>query len=135
MKNQGENQGSRKPSVLVGFLRQKKGLFIHPQYTGSFFILINQVIRQAKNRRKKPRMNLFLERLTSSWKVLALEANNMLAKNRREKLRINLFLERLTSSWRFWLLTPIICFSVADPKQKFRIRFRIRIRPEVSFGS
>jgi hypothetical protein len=23
-KNQGENQGSRKPSVLVGFLRQKK---------------------------------------------------------------------------------------------------------------
>jgi hypothetical protein len=27
-KNQGENQGSRKPSVLVGFLRQKKGLCI-----------------------------------------------------------------------------------------------------------
>ncbi len=25
--------------------------------------------------------------------------------------------------------------SVADPKQKFRILFRIRIRPEVSFGS
>ena len=25
--------------------------------------------------------------------------------------------------------------SVADPKQKFRIRFRIRIRPRVSFGS
>jgi hypothetical protein len=24
--------------------------------------------------------------------------------------------------------------SVADPKQKFRIRFRIRIRPEVSFS-
>ncbi len=29
-KNQGEIQGSRKPSVLVGFLRQKKGLCIHP---------------------------------------------------------------------------------------------------------
>jgi hypothetical protein len=25
--------------------------------------------------------------------------------------------------------------SVADPKQKFRILFQIRIRPEVSFGS
>jgi len=30
-KNQGENQGSRKPSVLVGFLRQKKGLCILSQ--------------------------------------------------------------------------------------------------------
>jgi hypothetical protein len=30
-KNQGENQGSRKPSVLVGFLRQKKGLCIPSQ--------------------------------------------------------------------------------------------------------
>jgi hypothetical protein len=29
-KIQGEIQGSRKPSVLVGFLRQKKGLCIHP---------------------------------------------------------------------------------------------------------
>ncbi len=29
-KNQGEIQGSRKPSVLVGFLCQKKGLCIHP---------------------------------------------------------------------------------------------------------
>jgi hypothetical protein len=31
MKNQGENQGSRNPSVLVGFLRQKKGLCIPSQ--------------------------------------------------------------------------------------------------------
>jgi len=30
-KNQGENQGSRKPSVLVGFLRQKKELCIRVQ--------------------------------------------------------------------------------------------------------
>ncbi len=30
-KNQGENQGGRKPSVLVGFLRQKKGLCIPSQ--------------------------------------------------------------------------------------------------------
>jgi hypothetical protein len=29
-KNQGEIQGSRKTSVLVGFLRQKNGLCIHP---------------------------------------------------------------------------------------------------------
>jgi hypothetical protein len=29
-KSQGEIQGSRKPSVLVGFLRQKLGLCIHP---------------------------------------------------------------------------------------------------------
>ena len=29
-KTQGEIQGSRKPSVLVGFLRQRKGLCIHP---------------------------------------------------------------------------------------------------------
>ncbi len=28
-----------------------------------------------------------------------------------------------------------VSISVADPKQKFRILFRIRIRPEVSFGS
>ncbi len=32
-KNQGEIQGSRKPSVSVGFLRQTKGLCIHPRNT------------------------------------------------------------------------------------------------------
>ena len=31
--------------------------------------------------------------------------------------------------------TNVQLISGADPKQKFRILFRIRIRPEVSFGS
>jgi hypothetical protein len=34
-KNQGEIQGSRKPSVLVGFLRQRKELCIPSQEKGS----------------------------------------------------------------------------------------------------
>jgi hypothetical protein len=33
--NQGEIHGSRKPSVLFGFLRQKKGQCIHPQHAGA----------------------------------------------------------------------------------------------------
>jgi hypothetical protein len=37
-KNQGENQGSRKPSVLVRFLRQKKGLCITSLEGTSFII-------------------------------------------------------------------------------------------------
>ncbi len=34
-----------------------------------------------------------------------------------------------------WISGTCIVRSVADPKQKYRIRLRIRIRPEVSFGS
>jgi hypothetical protein len=36
----------------------------------------------------------------------------------------------LDPGWKNWILNT----SVADPKQKFRILFRIRIRLEVSFG-
>ncbi len=47
-KNQGENQGSRKPSVLVGFLRQKKGLCI-PSQSSAQVVQDCSVFERKKN--------------------------------------------------------------------------------------
>jgi len=53
------------------------------------------------------------------------------------QIRINLQMAKMYVVWAYLSFFSRFCafiYSVADPKQKFSIRFRIRIQAEVSFG-